>query len=439
MQNMCQISTMTLKKISFIKHHYFCFVVVILTTLLFILVNCQTELDPNCGKSHFQHSSRTTSRPPTSRPTSGRPTTEETEEPTEGTTEPTTEGTEEPTEGTTEPATEETTEPTTEETAEPTEETAEPTEETAEPTTEGVAQFTSLPIAYPLHYDGNRMKNAFPKAARMINGITIGKRNEFPQFVGVISQFLFVEEHCSGTLLAPDLVVTAGHCIKNRGRIARRVIVGNSMYGTREYRKKGVRVIDARSWCLSRYYNEFLVTHDLAIIVLAEPISYNDDNQPACLPNGRSRGECYMLGIGLSNSDKRRHRVKFPTKMQYMPVEHVKNCPAARDYSQACYKTSKKSKKGKPCSGDSGGPVLCKNDGRWEIHALVSKGPLECSVEAANSPNDLSVFFDVVAQKTELLQLVDFCRMVGPNSRRKSSKFEYNYMSNNKSKNHHHH
>jgi hypothetical protein len=166
---------------------------------------------------------------------------------------------------------------------------------------------------------------------------------------------------CSGTLVAPNVVVTAGHCVE--GDCCSRVLVGEDVDDT-----STARVIRVRRATSHPDYRPPNSTHDLAVLILDEDagVAPRGLAHEAMLANAIS---VRLAGYGRTDvegttGDGRRRMVDVPlagTDPKYgadPESEFVAGAPFLdRD----------------ACSGDSGGPAYVEGDDGWYLAGATSR------------------------------------------------------------------
>lgn len=194
---------------------------------------------------------------------------------------------------------------------------------------------------------------------------------------------------CTGTVVAPTLILTAGHCIKDvltgRSTPAHRYIV---VTGSGDVRDKTVRQVSkvVRA-VIYPGFDRFKLHGDAGLLVLATPTT-----APAVALAGQSDAPLlgaglptYIAGWGLSGGGAKAEQSPILRRARTY-VQRLRFCRNhARVYypffntTQLCTITPSGFPGGGTCHGDSGGPALAfREDGTPVQIGITSLGPADC-------------------------------------------------------------
>jgi len=177
---------------------------------------------------------------------------------------------------------------------------------------------------------------------------------------------------CGGTLISPDIVITAAHCLA--AVTPTRIVAGahdlSRTNGNEQY-SKPARLIPHQGYDPGTFIN------DIAIIKLATPVKFNTNVQPACLP---AEGETIAdkvqgLVAGWGTTKEKGSPSSILLQVGVPVIGHIScnrqlggidaNAMLCAGYSQG----------GKDsCQGDSGGPFVFKGTKGYTLQGVVSFG-----------------------------------------------------------------
>ncbi|XP_068980998.1 transmembrane protease serine 9-like [Bombus flavifrons] len=189
---------------------------------------------------------------------------------------------------------------------------------------------------------------------------------------------------CGGSILNEKYILTAGHCVMKVGKT--RVVAGKYELNKAE---SSQQVVEVARGIVHSGYKGGVAQHDIALLELATPLKLNDLVQPITLPKQgeKQTGQAVLSGWG---SVSKTSRPSLPNVLQKAVVPILDNNDCYKQLSsgsvigqkpelfdtQVC--TGIAGKEVSACSGDSGGPLAQKVNGKSVQVGIVSWGVIPC-------------------------------------------------------------
>ncbi|XP_025057793.1 plasminogen-like [Alligator sinensis] len=228
--------------------------------------------------------------------------------------------------------------------------------------------YCEIPKCPPPQYECGKAKRKQKMCPQRIVGGCVSHPHSWPWQISLRTSF---EQHfCGGTLIAPQWVLTATHCLERSQRPSSYKVFLGLHHEAKKDPSLQIRDVEA-------LFKE-PDGADIALLKLSSPALINDYVIPACLPKAHTvvggKIECYVTGWGETQGTGGEGKLKetgFPVienkicnrpEFLYNKVKSTELCAGNIDGGTDS------------CQGDSGGPLVCPEHDKFIQHGVTSWG-----------------------------------------------------------------
>merc|ERR1712025_823476 len=175
---------------------------------------------------------------------------------------------------------------------------------------------------------------------------------------------------CGGTLLNRQYALTAAHCVAEAKNLRVYVSLGEHDVQADVESQKAKLVM--ASAIIHPNYKSHSLEEDIALLKFDEPVSFNDNVVPACLPTDKTKSYAGKSAIVSGWGATAWEGAGSPKlKETYLRILHNTDAEC-RVYGIADWKLCAYKKRTSSCQGDSGGPLVVYEGGRMTVVGAVS-------------------------------------------------------------------
>lgn len=196
---------------------------------------------------------------------------------------------------------------------------------------------------------------------------------EFPWMVAVLREDKVMDStlnvyECGGSLIAPNVILTAAHCVANKQQDTLLVRAGEWDTQTRNelYPHHDRRV---REVIIHERFSKGSLFNDIALLILDEPFEFAENVQPVCLPprnHNFDHSRCFASGWG-KNVFGKEGKYQVILKKVELPVVPHQSCQSSmrttrlgmRFILDKSFMCAGGEVGQDTCRGDGGSPLVC--------------------------------------------------------------------------------
>ncbi|CAG5123549.1 unnamed protein product, partial [Candidula unifasciata] len=211
-------------------------------------------------------------------------------------------------------------------------------------------------------------------ASRIVGGIE-AQLSAWPWMVALVEVGYLA---CGGSIINARIILTAAHCFSGESNDPSRwqAVAGKHYLLSVEPQQISVKI---NKIIVHEDYNNITQDNDIALLELAEALTFSTYIQPICIPDttkGVRVGKvCLLAGWGKTEGTGD----SSVLNQVLLPIISDENC-SSRDWywtqfiPQKTFCAGYEAGGSDACKGDSGGPLVCKRNNKWFVQGISSWG-----------------------------------------------------------------
>lgn len=225
-------------------------------------------------------------------------------------------------------------------------------------------------------------------AEERILGGTEAVPGSWPWHAGLLlPPFLPQRYFCGGALIDSRHVLTASHCVRYFPPLVMSMV--RVHLGSHRRETEDPTEVDVGVEHVCEHRASFKTNNDIAILKLEEEVPFSDFIQPVCLPEYSINDtlpedtEVYATGWGRTDRDEEDVLAEVLKQLRMTTLSN-EECQKRVAFNILDTSICTEHSDGSTCHGDSGGPMVRRNDnGTWILEGVLSGGPRKCGTVTA--------------------------------------------------------
>jgi len=210
--------------------------------------------------------------------------------------------------------------------------------------------------------------------AFIVGGQNAGE-NQYPYQIGLLRN---EGQICGGTIVAPNWVVTASHCVEGNENSPGVFKIQAGAYNV-QAAGENRQVLNVVEVIMHEDYNSpTQINNDIALLRLDGNLEYNNRVQPVCLPEVGSENpvgaHCIISGWGNTESSSNPGNIMQAAMVPILPMDQCRTFYSSSGITDNMFCAGYAAGGVDTCQGDSGGPLACQTGGQFILYGVTSWG-----------------------------------------------------------------
>jgi secreted trypsin-like serine protease len=255
-----------------------------------------------------------------------------------------------------------------------------------------------VPAIAPTNVGGATGKNSIE--GKIVGGVEANPHS-WPWMVALLESGNF--QFCGGSLIAPQWIMTAGHCFYGHSNTPNKYTV---RLGAHDDMNSESTQMDAKVEAIFVHpqFNPRAISHDITLLKLKNPVTYTDAISPVCLPAASDPDDPAGTNGVVTGWGSTQEGGNTVQRLRQVVVPIVDHQVCKREYAligklddtMICAGLTNGGKDS--CQGDSGGPFVFYKNNKWVQTGIVSWGKGCAEAGYAGVYGRVASFLDFIQQ-----------------------------------------